>query len=79
MTAVFTDWQGRAGVTPLQVTDSSLTGLGALCGVELTPGMSLSLCAADIPAPTRTGVVVRCRREENGWRIGLSFTRRCAA
>lgn len=79
LTATFSDWQGRAGVAPLQLEDSSLTGVGVLSPVELTPGMTVTLCGADGRVPARTGVVVRCRRTAEAWSVGLSFSRRAAA
>ncbi|MBL8991649.1 MAG: PilZ domain-containing protein [Phycisphaerae bacterium] len=79
LTATYTDWQGRIGVTHIKVVDSSLTGLGVESPVELTPGMTVSLCDGAAPVATRSGVVVRCRRERDGFRVGLAFHRRAAA
>lgn len=79
LTATYTDWQGRVGVTHIKVVDSSLTGLGIESPVALTPGMTVSLCDGSAPIATRSGVVVRCQRDGDSHRVGLAFQRRAAA
>lgn len=78
MVAMFTDWQGRAGVAPLEAVDSSLTGLGVRSTVELTSGMTVTLAAGG-RAPGRCGVVVRSRRDGDEWLVGIAFHARSAA
>lgn len=68
--------EARTGVTPLELVDTSVKGLGALSPVELRPGTRVRLVASQAPVPTRSCEVVRCESEGPGaWRVGMRYKR----
>ncbi len=81
VTAVFTGAQGRVGVMPLEITDTSATGLGARTSTLVEPGTKVMICPAGMPVPSRGCTVVRCTPgdEAGQYEIGLKFDARRAA
>lgn len=66
----------RAGVTPLELVDTSPKGLGVLSPVALPRGTRVSIVAAQAPVPARACEVVRCEAEGPGvWSLGLRYRR----
>jgi hypothetical protein len=81
VTAVFTGLEGRVGVMPLDITDSSATGLGARTTTMVEMGTKVMICPAGLPVPSRGCTVVRCIAgpNEGEYEIGLKFDSRRAA
>ncbi len=81
VTAVFTGGEGRVGVMPLEITDSSATGLGARTSTMVELGTKVMICPAGMPVPSRGCTVVRCVATDNEgqYEIGLKFDARRAA
>lgn len=69
----------RTGVTPLELVDTSVKGLGVLSPVELPRGTRVSIVAAQAPVlggASRACEVVRCEAEGPGvWSLGLRYRR----
>lgn len=68
-----------AGITRVDLLDTSPTGLGVRSPVPLPPGTRVALFINGNTVPGRTGVVVRCERDERGFRAGLACDARLAA
>ncbi len=71
--------ENGAGITRVELLDSSATGLGLRSPVPLSPGTRLSLFIEGNTLPGRTGVVVRCEKDARGFRAGLACDARVAA
>lgn len=82
VTAVFSAADGRVGVLPLELTDSSVTGLGARTSMHVEAGTRIMICPAGIPIPSRSAIVVHCDAAPDGqagYEVGLKFDQRRAA
>ena len=72
------DPDGGDVCSTLQMTDISRSGMGALADRWLCPGQRIVLC---VPLHSEGGrrnvcsTVVRCRKVQEGYRIGLQFDR----
>ena len=77
--AAFYDEDGAFGLTRVELVDTSGAGIGMRCPVQVAPGVRFSLYSGSIPLPHQTGIVVRCSREGEEFRIGLRCDRRKAA
>lgn len=81
VTAVFTSEDGRMGVMPLELTDTSITGMGARCTMEIAAGTKIMICPTNVPVPSRSCTVVHCHAGEGGegFELGLRFENKRAA
>lgn len=66
-------------LTPVELTDASERGLGILSQKPATPGASVRLYFHGEVVPGRTGVVARCDRDGDAWRLGVRCDMRMAA
>lgn len=69
--AIFSDGGVAGTLTRVALLDASHTGLGVLSPAPVRPGSSFSLVPDSAAAPRQIGMVVRCEREEGGYRLGL--------
>ncbi|HPF38230.1 MAG TPA: PilZ domain-containing protein [Phycisphaerae bacterium] len=61
---------------PARAVDVSIGGVGCVIPIELHPGREVMLRFSELPgAPQTTGVICACDKWENGYRLGISFTR----
>ena len=70
------DPDGGEVVDSLQMLDISRSGLGAICDRSFYPGQRMVLCLPLSPDRGRRNVyarVVRCRKAEEGFQIGVEF------
>jgi hypothetical protein len=82
VTAVFSDDQGRVGVTPLELRDASATGMGGISPTILREGMKIMICPAGVAVASRCATVVHCHPcpdNQPGYEVGLRFETRRAA
>lgn len=77
--AAFIDDDGAFTLTRVDLVDASNRGLGLISPVQVEPGRRFTLYAGPVPLAHDSGVVARCRREGDGFRIGLSCDRLLAA
>lgn len=59
--------------------DHSEFGYGLICDDPIEPGMRVSMQFDGFGMPVRCGVVVRCQRCADGWRISVQVEHRRAA
>lgn len=71
--------EGRHGITHLELIDRSSSGIGAMTRTRIDPGMIVTICPEGSTIPWLSGRVTRCTPEDEGFRIGMVFTRRAAA
>ena len=69
--AVFSEGVEAGKLTPVRVTDTSVMGLGVLSPVAVNPGSAFSLMHESGCSPRQVGMVVRCEREGEFYRLGL--------
>lgn len=67
----FYDAFGGMSLSRVRIVDSSRGGIGLLSDVPAAPGSRVTLYGDDLPVPRMTGIVARCQREGDAWRIGL--------
>lgn len=82
VTAVFSDDQGRVGVTPLELRDASATGMGGISPTALREGMKIMICPTGVAVASRCATVVHCKAcpdNQPGFEVGLRFEIRRAA
>lgn len=61
---------------PARAVDVSIGGVGCVIPVEIRPGREILLRFTDLPgSPKATGVVRACETWEDGYRLGIAFTR----
>jgi hypothetical protein len=63
----------------VDLVDASSCGLGVRCGVAIRRGTRFTLTVDDPRYPPITGFVVRCTKDGDTWRLGLSAGVRRAA
>lgn len=69
--AVFSSGRGAGTLARVELTDASWTGLGVVSPMEVEPGTAVSVIPEHAMSPRQVGIVVRCEKFENGWRLGL--------
>lgn len=77
--AAFVRAGGAARVSRVELVDISGEGLGVWSASAVEVGSRLLLYRANGRAPVDCGVVVRCDRDGDGWRVGVSGGGRAAA
>lgn len=76
LNAIRLDPSGDDVVDQMKMVDISRSGMGALSDRSYYPGQRLVLCLPLSSAGGRRNIyasVVRCRQEESGYHVGLSF------
>jgi hypothetical protein len=69
--AVFSSGRGAGTLARVELLDASWTGLGVVSPMEVEPGTSVSVIPEHAMSPRQIGIVVRCEKFEDGWRLGL--------
>jgi hypothetical protein len=72
--AVYTDGTGRAGLTPIEMVDSSTDGLGLRSRCRIKPGMMVTIFHGSGQTWTEA-TAVRCTPDGDRFRIGLLLDR----
>lgn len=70
------DPDGGDVVDTLDITDISRSGVGAMCDRSFYPGQRILLCMPFTSMHGRRNIyatVIRCRQQEEGYHVGLSF------
>jgi len=76
--AVYADGRGRAGLTPIEMVDSSTGGIGLRSRCRIEPGMMVTIFHGSGTSWIE-GVAVRCAADGERFRVGLAVERRMAA
>lgn len=71
--AAFVDGEGGAKVCKVEFVDASGMGLGIRCGIAITPGARFTLRPDSGLSQAHAGVVSRCSRDGEGYRLGLKL------
>ncbi|MCC6676060.1 MAG: hypothetical protein IT436_02845 [Phycisphaerales bacterium] len=69
--AIFSDADGRHLIARVELLDSSDSGLGFLCPLAVEPGMGVALNTAGPGRPRFVGLIARCERQGQAYRIGV--------
>ncbi|GDX98126.1 hypothetical protein LBMAG48_05300 [Phycisphaerae bacterium] len=69
--AVFSAGKGAGTLARVELLDASWTGLGVASPVEVEPGTAVSVIPEHAMSPRQIGIVVRCEKMDEGWRLGL--------
>src|SRR5437868_6492671 len=69
--AVFSTGSTNAKLTRVELIDASWTGIGIKTSEPVDLGASVSLTPEDSMWPRQTGIVVRCDKLDDGYRLGL--------
>ncbi|MEK6702189.1 MAG: hypothetical protein AABZ53_07995 [Planctomycetota bacterium] len=77
--AVFSDADGGAKIVRVDFADASAAGIGVLSGLAITPGATFTLRPESGLSHAHSGVVSRCTREGDRYRLGLKLARSVAA
>lgn len=71
--AAFVDGEGGAKVCKVQFVDASALGLGVRCGIAVTPGSRFTLRPERGLTQAHSGVVCRCTKDGDVYRLGLKL------
>ena len=69
--AVFASGRGAGTLTRVELLDASWNGMGIKSPVMVEPGTSVSVIPEHAMSPRQVGIVVRCEKIEEGYRLGL--------
>src|SRR5437764_1242285 len=69
--AVFSTSNGVGKLLRVELLDASWAGIGVRTQAPIPPGSSCSITPEDSMWPRQIGIVVRCEKMEDGYRIGL--------
>lgn len=69
--AVFSSGRGAGTLARVELLDASWTGLGVVSPMEVEPGTAVSVIPEHAMSPRQVGIVVRCEKFDDGWRLGL--------
>lgn len=69
--AVFTEGNSVGRLVRVELVDASWTGIGVRTSEPVAVGASCSLTPEDAMWPRQVGIVLRCERDGEGWRVGL--------
>ncbi len=69
--AVFSSGRGAGTLARVELLDASWTGLGVVSPMEVEPGTAVSVIPEHAMSPRQIGIVVRCEKFNDGWRLGL--------
>lgn len=77
--AAFVDGEGGAKVCKVEFIDASAFGLGVRCGIPVSPGSRFTLRPEKGLSQSHSGVVARCTRDGELYRLGLKLSLAVAA
>jgi hypothetical protein len=77
--AVFSSAVGAGSLTYVSLMDASSSGLGVLSPIPVEPGTAFSIVPETGNFPRAVGVVVRCEKFEESYRLGLATAARRVA
>ena len=77
--AVFSDGDGGAKIVRVDFADCSIAGLGVLSGLAIAPGATFTLRPDSGLSNGHSGVVSRCTKDGDRFRLGLKLARAVAA
>ena len=77
--AAFIDGEGGAKVCKVHFVDASAFGLGVRCGIPVTPGARFTLRPESGLSQAHSGVVSRCTKDGDYYRLGLKLSLAMAA
>src|SRR4051812_42350852 len=69
--AVFTEGKNAGRLLRVELVDASWTGIGVRTAEPVGVGASCSLTPEDSMWPRQVGIVLRCEKDGEGWRVGL--------
>jgi hypothetical protein len=69
--AVFTENNGPGKLTRVELLDASWVGFGVRTSEPVAVGALCSLTPEDAMWPRQVGIVLRCDRDGDGYRVGL--------
>lgn len=69
--AVFASGRGAGTLTRVELIDASWNGMGIKSPILVEPGTSVSVIPEHAMSPRQVGIVVRCEKVEEGYRLGL--------
>lgn len=69
--AVFASGRGAGTLTRVELLDASWNGMGLKSPILVEPGTSVSVIPEHAMSPRQVGIVVRCEKIEEGYRLGL--------
>src|SRR5690349_17561644 len=62
---------GGMSLTRVRIVDTSRAGVGLVSDLPAALGSRITLYGDDLPVPRITGIVARCQRDGESWRIGI--------
>lgn len=71
--AAFVDGDGGAKVCKVEFVDASALGLGVRCGIAVSPGSRFTLRPERGLSQAHSGVVARCTKDGEQYRLGLKL------
>lgn len=77
--AVFTDTNGPGKLMRVELVDASWVGIGVRTSDPIRLGASCSLTPEDSMWPRQVGIVLRCEKDGEGYRVGLQSRQAKAA
>jgi hypothetical protein len=69
--AVFTENNGPGRLMRVELVDASWTGIGLRTSERIALGAACSLTPEDAMWPRQVGIVLRCEKDGEGYRVGL--------
>src|SRR5262249_24564021 len=69
--AVISQGSGPGKLMRVGLLDASWTGIGLRTSEPIAVGSACSLTPEDAMWPRQVGIVIRCERDEDGFRVGL--------
>jgi hypothetical protein len=69
--AVFSSSNAAGTLVRVELIDASWQGIGIKSPIEVAPGASVSITPEDSMWPRQIGIVVRCEKDGEGYRLGL--------
>jgi hypothetical protein len=77
--AVFSSTTGAGSLTYVSLVDASSGGLGVMSPIAVEPGTAFSIVPETGNFPRAVGVVARCEKFDDSYRLGLATAARRAA
>ena len=77
--AVFSSASSAGSLTYVSLVDASSNGLGVMSPIPVEPGTAFSIVPETGNFPRAVGMVVRCEKVEDSYRLGLATAARRVA
>lgn len=77
--AVFSNPAGAGSLTYVSLVDASSNGMGVISPIPVEPGTAFSIVPETGSFPRAVGVVVRCEKCEDSYKLGLATAARRVA